>query len=90
MTFEKCVAYDHRLSSLEAAVKAHAKAHKNDANYCANEYWYSKNGPRAILQHLVGDDAYVQQLATKEAYDICYNHLYDILPDCTHDGMCRG
>ena len=28
-------------------------------------------------------------LRTEEAYDIAYDHLYSVLPDCRHEGPCR-
>jgi hypothetical protein len=29
-------------------------------------------------------------LRSESAYDVAYEYLYDLLPDCKHDGGCRG
>ena len=44
------------------------------------------------MAYLVGhfaasDDA---ALCTSDAYEVAYRVLYDRLPDCDHDGSCRG
>jgi hypothetical protein len=31
-----------------------------------------------------------KMLRGSDAYDTAYDHLYELLPDCEHEGMCRG
>jgi hypothetical protein len=56
-------------------------------SFCANRVWYgagadTRNSFRNRMSQLVGWNAQVASLQTREAYDIAYQHLYDRLPPC--------
>ncbi len=50
--------------------------------FCANEVWYAWGGLKDRLCRLVGWDASRPELQNSEAYDVAYEHLYDLLPNC--------
>jgi hypothetical protein len=63
-------------------------------DWCANEYWYERVKP--MLRLAVGNEAHdhltraaPDMLRSREAYDVAYQHLWGLLPDCMHQGMCR-
>lgn len=88
LTWDELVAREPRLAELRrriAAVRA-------GPDFCANHLWYGRRGFKAEMAGLVGmhaesDDA---ALGTAAAYDVAYHTLYELLPDCRHDGWCRG
>ena len=70
-----------------------AKAVKDDpkaACFCANAAWYSDGRLKSKLLKLVGWGALSDnpELNTEHAYDVAYDHIYDALPNCRHDGLC--
>lgn len=85
MTFAQMKKMEPRLSGLEAMAKTFNRQR------CTIAFWYSEVKP--LLVHLVGwgrgDKS--DPLATEEAYDKAYDHLYNLLPDCTTDSCyeCR-
>lgn len=94
--FEQVATYDERLLNLEKSILKHVDTiGKTDAEYCANSYWYGYDqsggfpqGFKGELQKLVGRDAENEELRSSLAYDICYEYLYGLLPDCRHQGIC--
>ena len=86
--FLKCAAHDKRLLELSKSIAEHTKRHKKDKKYCANDYWYRPGGFKSQLVQLVGYGAEGEELKTEEAYDVCYEYLYDLLPNCKHKGLC--
>jgi hypothetical protein len=55
-------------------------------SFCANEVWYGYGDlSQAFKQTVIryaGDYAEKPELRSHVAYDIAYQHLYDLLPDC--------
>ena len=95
--FLELAKYDNRLLSLEKVILEHVSEHKEDVQYCANSYWYGYDetsdfpgGFRGKLITIVGYGARASELRTSQAYDVCYEYLYSLLPDCRHEGMCRA
>lgn len=89
--FLKYAAHDKRLLELSKSITEHTKRHRKDKKYCANVYWYRPGGFKSQLVQLVGYGAETEELKTEEAYDVCYKYLYNLLPDCKHDGiLCWG
>lgn len=65
----------------------------NDPAFCANFRWYGyRKNPsfKQDMMELVGKWAITSDpdLKSSEAYDVAYQHLYNLLPDCRHEGMC--
>ncbi len=58
--------------------------------FCANEIWYGyedpKQGFKERLCRLVGWEAHSPRLRTTGAYDLAYDYLYELLPDCRDCG----
>jgi hypothetical protein len=56
-------------------------------DFCANGLWLFYFKPEVCK--LVGYGAKDKRLQTCEAYDAAYHYLYNLLPDCRHEGrMC--
>jgi hypothetical protein len=49
---------------------------------CANDIWYRPGGLKQRMANLVGHGARNPALKSSEAYDVAYEHLYALLPDC--------
>lgn len=49
---------------------------------CANAIWYGPGGLKERMSELAGWYARNPALRTREAYDVAYDHLYQLLPDC--------
>jgi len=65
----------------------------SDGATCANAIFYGSGGSglKGRLSRLVGylaPDNADPRLCTENAYDVAYDHIYDALPDCTHEGIC--
>jgi len=72
------------------ALESHAKSFKGRKGFCANEVWYNSGCLKSMLSRLVGYRRKDHEiLGTCEAYDVVYQHLWHLLPDCNHDGACR-
>jgi len=85
--------YSNDLLQLEADIIKYSKLHENDEFFCANGAWYASAMPDAPnfkrrLCELVGWSASNLFLNSCEAYDCAYEYLYELLPDCRHEGMC--
>lgn len=89
LTFAELCAREPRLRWLSDEID---NLPRRQRGFCAHEVWYGRTGCKARMAYLVGhfaasDDA---ALCTSAAYEVAYQALYDRLPDCDHDGMCRG
>lgn len=84
MKWGDLVRAEPELGNLELAIKS---VRPNDKRFCANAVWYgygpwAHRGFKARMQRLAGWDARNPALRTQEAYDLAYDHLYSLLPDC--------
>jgi hypothetical protein len=86
--FLSCAIHEPRLLELERQVKAHARKNRKTEDYCANVFWYKEARP--LVTQLVGWECDNPNLNNEDAYDIVYEYLYRLLPDCNHDCMCWG
>ncbi len=77
MTFSEMAKIEPRLQALYNEVQQ-VKAKKKA--FCANRVWYKYFKPQLIL--LAGWNAKNPQLRTTEAYDVAYQAIYELLPDC--------
>lgn len=79
---------DQRLSALRAAILVVGRSHPGD--FCANHWWYGRRGFKSTLTTIIGNiaDQPDAALRTAAAYDVAYQHLYHLLPDCRHEGIC--
>ena len=84
--FLKYAKNSNELLQLETRIKNHVKDNKTTPNYCANYFWYRLYKPEVC--YLVGWDARNPALKSEAAYDVVYQYLYDLLPNCNHEGMC--
>jgi hypothetical protein len=90
LTYAELEARDERLVTLRRRVEAVRRP--AIGRFCAHAHWYGRrdSGFKGELCGIVGWDSANPDAAlrTTEAYDVAYHHLYDLLPDCRHDGMC--
>ena len=75
MNFEDLCKEEPRLKALYEQVKAT----RIDRGKLVEQIWYSKFKPK--MKYLVGFLAENEKLRTTEAYDLCYQILYDLLLD---------
>lgn len=85
-SYDELTMYEPRLRDLwEQALQV-----ADGAGFCANEHWYSKFKPEVC--RLVGWEAESRHpmICGSYGYDIVYEQLYALLPDCNHHGHgCR-
>ena len=86
MTFDDIKQLEPELGRLERHIKQIGR--KRGQPFCANGLWYFYFKP--AMSELVGIGARLEKLKSSEAYDVAYQHLYRLLPDCHHEGMCNG
>jgi hypothetical protein len=80
LAFDDLADLEPRLEELEAEILA-LRRFRRRGPFCANEVWYRRFKPR--LRLLVGWEARGHPvLTTAQAYDVAYEHLYELLPDC--------
>jgi hypothetical protein len=84
ITFKMLCQWEPRLRELELE----AKAIEAGNDFCANEVWYRPGGLKSWLRKLVGNEGCHPTLRTSEAYHVVYQHLWTILLDCQHEGIC--
>lgn len=90
LTFDEYAELEPRLSELMR--KAKSERHTPDQPYCANAVWYgygSRPSMKEAVCELVGwerEDISDPRLCGREAFDVCYQAIYDALPDCC--GRC--
>ncbi len=85
LTWDDLAAREPRLAALRQAVEresAHGRLH-----YCANAAWYGYGGHLGLKPRLLrlvgwGAQSHDPVLRSSDAYDVAYQTLYDLLPDC--------
>jgi hypothetical protein len=87
--FDELARLEPRLRDLETRAESYRR--DKNPNFCANAVWYGYSGFRPglkeMLCELVGWDVRGRRvLETEEAYDVAYDHVYELLPDCR--GRC--
>jgi hypothetical protein len=83
-TFDGLCQQEPRLNDLLRDVEAVTDT--GGESFCANYHWFLPNGFKSRLSRLVGYGAEKPELRTSAAYDVAYDHLYRLLPDCRN---CR-
>jgi hypothetical protein len=89
MTFNALAKREPRLLRLKQDVAYLAAGVLPGDHFCANGPWYRIFKLRLVC--LVGfgrDDSKFP--GSREAYDLAYHHLYNLLPDCNHEGLMYG
>jgi hypothetical protein len=82
--FNEYARHSDELLQLEIQILQYAAENGHNENFCANRAWYRNfKGP---LCELVGWSAKDARLNTSKAYDVVYSYLYELLPDCKHEG----
>ncbi len=84
-TWDDLVRAEPRLAVLRSEVERITA--RDDQRFCANEHWYGYNGQAGIKRELVrlvgfraeNPDPVLHSMA---AYDVAYQTLYALLPDC--------
>lgn len=76
------IALEPGLRSLLALVSEEARFAQCEPDYCANGCWYQHIKPKLV--RLVGHLASRPELRSSAAYDIAYQGLYRLIPDCRH------
>lgn len=82
MTFEEICEINPRIAGLSYAA-SHVKDDKRERSFCANRIWYSTFKPVVVRE--VGWSAHDKRLTSPEVYDLVYETLYGLLPNCRHD-----
>lgn len=92
MTFDRLCELEPKLKSLADEASATRDDGTKEA-FCANAIWYGYFGhpgikPRLLL--LVGWERPdgPDELLTTEAYDVAYDTIYNMLPDCRGECGC--
>lgn len=86
ITWEYIVQLEPKLLELEKQIKA-VKDDRTKPSFCANNVWYRQFKPKMVV--LVGwsSKSKLPELMTDDAYDVAYDHLYALLPNC-RNCMC--
>ncbi len=85
-SYDELTIYEPRLLELWEQVQQVA----DGEGFCANEHWYQKVKPE--VSRLVGWETECRHpmICGCYAYDIVYEQLYALLPNCNHHGhLCR-
>lgn len=84
LSWKRIVEIEPRLVAAEELIEA--LADKGGKSFCANRHWYGYFDPEFSFKERVnrytGWFAERPELRSEAAYDIAYEHLYDLLPDC--------
>lgn len=89
MDWNNLVHLEPRLEGLHNQILQCREENINKERFCANAVWYRQFKPQLVK--LVGWDRIYDgpgELCSTEAYDTAYETLYDLLPDCKHEGIC--
>lgn len=92
--WNELVKIEPRLLNLVDEAMAYKKASTGKKYVCANDRWYGYGewkgrGIKERLIYLVGWLSSRPELKTMEAYDVAYQHIYSLLPDC-RDCACMA
>jgi hypothetical protein len=84
LSWERIVEIEPRLRQAEMELSAMTR--KNKKPFCANAIWYGYRDPafsyKERVNRYTGWHAEKPELRSPAAYDIAYDHLYDLLPGC--------
>lgn len=92
--WNELVKIEPRLLDLADEAMAYKKASHGKKYVCANDRWYGYGewkgrGIKERLIYLVGWLSCRPELKTMEAYDVAYQHIYNLLPAC-QDCACMS
>lgn len=91
LSWRRLVEIEPELTLIEREIQALRPLAAEDERFCANSHWYGyddpKRGFRNRMMELVGWTARSPLLRSEAAYNLAYEHLYDLLPDC-RDCLC--
>jgi len=83
--WEQLIKAEPRLLKLYNKVKKDSEKYaKITDSFCANDVWYEKYKPRLCL--LVGWEAQNKSISDETSYDVAYNTIYELLPNCKNCG----
>lgn len=89
LSWKRIVEIEPRLRQAKMEISAIKRESKKP--FCANAIWYGYGDPRFSYKERVnrytGWYAEKPELRSMEAYDLAYDHLYRLLPDC-RDCLC--
>src|SRR3954467_14796764 len=92
LSFNRLTLHEPRLVPLKSEIVGLAASVSNDDKFCANYHWYKTFKPK--LLKLVGYDrtdlGEGHILRSSQAYSAALHHLYNLLPDCNHEGGACG
>ena len=81
-----------RLGTLQKEIKVLTESVAADDRFCPNHFWYGYDDPefafKKQVEQLAGYCAEAPELRSRAAYDLVYDRLYKLLPDCQHPGIC--
>lgn len=85
LTWEALTEREPELIALRREIEA---VKDNAPQFCANKLWYGRF--KQQMMKLVGDLASRDDavIGSSEAYDLAYQTLFHILPQCRHEGGC--
>jgi hypothetical protein len=90
LSWQRMVEIEPRLRTVERYILATTRHRLKP--FCANALWYGYGDPdfsfKERVNRYAGWGADAPELRSGAAYDIAYEYLYDLLPDCNHDGWC--
>lgn len=81
MNFQDLVKLEPKLQELADRIKADTA--NVTEGFCANEVWYESY--KSELLTLAGWLSDNPATRTEEAYDVAYDYLTELLPECDHD-----
>lgn len=82
------ISQERRLAALARRIRCIRRPRQGF--FCANEHWYGEHGYRNQMCDWVGWGCRNPVLRTSQAYDVAYEYLYQLLPNCRHEGLCAG
>ena len=87
LTFEEMCELEPALEALKESIRWMPRILGRRKRFCANEWWYFCY--KQILCCLVGWDARHPQLKGEHNYNVAYDTLYHLLPDCRNCSCFR-
>lgn len=90
ITYQQLAKLEPQLAALRQSAEALAKEESLRDVACGNRPWYQTRGLKDRLSTMVGMDARHPDpvVRSSDAYDVVYDTLYRLMPDCRHDGSC--
>jgi len=92
MTWDELIEIEPMLTELEAEARNfNQAAYECDPTFCANDVWLGYGpypGIKPRLLRLVGWMAVDIRLSSEEVYDLAYQHIYNLLPNCGEECGC--